>query len=71
MKKLFVIASLIAPFAAAQAQQAPTAPAPQQIKSAKDQQDRHAKDAACQKQAKDQGLGGNEFKQAVVACMKK
>lgn len=69
MKKLFVIASLIVPFAAAQAQQ--TAPAPTQIKSAKDQQDRHAKDAACQKQAKDQGLGGNEFKQAVVACMKK
>jgi len=69
MKKLFVIAALIAPFAAVQAQQAPAA-APQ-LKTAKDQQDRHAKDAACQKQAKDQGLGGNEFKQAVVACLKK
>ncbi len=69
MKKLFVIAALIVPFAAAHAQQAP-ASAPQ-LKTAKDQQIRHAKDSACQKQAKDQGLGGNEFKQAVVACMKK
>ncbi|MEX8498748.1 MAG: hypothetical protein AB3X41_08650 [Leptothrix ochracea] len=77
-KQLSILACLLLPFAAAQAQQAPTAPttptstvAPNHVTAtAKSQQTRHAKDAACQKAARDKGLRDQAFKEDVMACMK-
>lgn len=37
--------------------------------TAKSQQNRHAKDAACQKAAREKGLSDLEFKKDVIACM--
>jgi uncharacterized lipoprotein YajG len=84
-KHISILACLLLPFAAAQAQQAPaatpvaaptaTTPSTTVVSdhvtaTAKSQQNRHAKDAACQKVARDKGLRDLAFKQDVMACMK-
>lgn len=90
-KQLVILACLLLPVAAVQAQQATTlssspsaaaTTAPESSNAAstsarghigataRSQQNRHAKDSACQKAAKDQGLQDLAFKQAVMACMR-
>jgi hypothetical protein len=76
-KQLSILACLLLPFAATQAQQAAAAATPASTvapnhvtATAKTQQNRHAKDAACQKSARDKGLRDQAFKEDVMACMK-